>query len=164
MFRCPWGRLRRSCLLLMRWAHLTSFLIRDDIFKLHIFQELQFVLFIPVFTKDSTVSGFWSYLARGRGFWFFIDRAIGFCILCQAIQRTEGIFMCCMSFHTFSLSSGLPIILLYFKCKINNWPWWTFRYTDHWQMLLAPFQDGSLFLQVMLDPCCKSTFFSDRST
>nr|VDD42487.1 unnamed protein product [Brassica oleracea] len=26
-------------------------------------------------------------------------------------------------------------------------------YIDRWQMLLAPFQDGSLFFQVMVDPC-----------
>ncbi|CAG7868679.1 unnamed protein product [Brassica rapa] len=32
-------------------------------------------------------------------------------------------------------------------------------FLDRWQMLLAPFQDGSLFFQVMVDPCCKSIFF-----
>ncbi|CAN7020251.1 unnamed protein product, partial [Brassica rapa subsp. trilocularis] len=26
-------------------------------------------------------------------------------------------------------------------------------FLDRWQMLLAPFQDGSLFFQVMVDPC-----------
>ena len=31
-------------------------------------------------------------------------------------------------------------------------------------MLLAPFQDGSLFFQVMVDPCCKSTFFRNHSS